>query len=217
MRTPARITLVTGAESSLGAEVAQQLACPDTHVIVNFSRNASRAESIAAAIRDAGGQASTLAADIADDTATAAMIGTIAARFGRLDTVILNQSGGPELGSDLGHGVRLNHGAQRRLAQLAMPLMPAGGRIVFVTSHQAHFFPNKAVPKGYAAIAASQRASETALYTMRSEFTRAGIQFTVVSGNMADSAFAAAIANSATTPSPTGIVYVGGANYLMTA
>lgn len=214
---PARIVLVTGASKGLGAQVAQHLASPDTHVIVNFGGNASRAEGVAAAIREAGGHASTLAADICDETDTAAMIGTIAARFGRLDAVILNQAGGLEFGSDPSHAVRPNRGAQRRLAQLAMPLMPVGGRIVFVTSHQAHFFPNKAVPKGCAAIAASQRASETALYTMRSEFARTGIGFTVVSGNMTDSTFAAAIANSATTPSPTGIVYVGGANYLMTA
>ena len=34
---------------------------------------------------------------------------------------------------------------------MAVPLMPVGGRIVFVTSHQAHFFPHKAVPMGYTA------------------------------------------------------------------
>lgn len=150
------------------------------------------------------------------------MIESIATRFGRLYAMILNASGGHELGADPGYAMRLNRDAQRRLALLAMPLMSAGGRIVFVTSHQAHFFPNKAVPKGYAAVAASKRAGETALYAMRSEFVHAGIQFTVVSGNISDelpavNEFATAIVNSATTPSPSGIVYVRGADYLMTA
>jgi NAD(P)-dependent dehydrogenase (short-subunit alcohol dehydrogenase family) len=214
---PARIILVTGASRGIGAEVAQQLASPDTHVIVNYREKAKRAETIAAAIRSAGGHASTLAADISDETAAAAMMDSIAARFGRLDALILNASGGLEQGADPGYAMRLNRDAQRRLALLATPLMPRGGRIVFVTSHQAHFFPNKAVPKGYSAVAASKRAGETALYAMRSEFERAGVRLTVVSGDMIDGTIAAAIVNAARTPNPSGIVYVGGADYLMTA
>ena len=64
--------------------------------------------------------------------------------------------------------------------------MPAGGRIVFVTSHAAHFFPHRAVPKGQTAVAASKWAGETALYAMRSEFRRAGVHLTVVSGDAGD-------------------------------
>lgn len=223
---PARIVLVTGASHGVGAEVAHQLANADSHVIVHYRENGPRAEAVASAIRDAGGYASTLAGDIAEDTETAAMIDCVAQRFGRLDTMILNASGGPELGADPRHALHVNRDAQRRLVSLAMPLMPAGGRIVFVTSHQAHFFPDKAVPKGYAAVAASRRAGETALYAKRAEFARAGIQLTVVSGNITDEAgasrpavseFATAIVRSATSPSPSGIVYVGRADYLMTA
>jgi 3-oxoacyl-[acyl-carrier protein] reductase len=242
---PKRIILVTGGSRGIGAEVAQQLASPDTHVIVNYREKAKRAETIAEAIRTAGGNASTLGADISDAAAAAAMIGTIAARFGRLDALILNASGGLELGADPGYAMRLNRDAQRRLALLAMPLIPAGGRIVFVTSHQAHFFPNKAVPKGYSAVAASKRAGETALHMMRSQFDRAGIRLSVVSSDMIDGTiivrllhrrdpeavearrtvaplptigqFATAIANAVTTPMPSSIVFVGGADYLATA
>jgi NAD(P)-dependent dehydrogenase (short-subunit alcohol dehydrogenase family) len=245
MQTPARIVLITGASRGIGAEVARQLAGPDTHVIVNYREKAKRADAVADAIRAAGGHASTLAADISDEVDVAAMIESIAARFGRLDTLILNASGGLELGADPGYAMRLNRDAQRRLALLAMPLMPSGGRIVFVTSHQAHFYPHKAVPKGYAAVAASKRAGETALYAMRSQFDRAGVRFSVVSGDMIDGTiivrllerrdpgavlarrshahlptmneFAAAIVNAADTPNPSGIAYVGGADYLMIA
>lgn len=217
--TPTRIVLVTGASSGTGAEVAQLLADPGTHVIVNFCEHADRAERVAAAIRDAGGHASTLGADLTDAAATATMIDSIANDFGRLDVLVLNASGGLHPAADPGYAMRLNRDAQRRLAMLAMPLMPAGGRIVFVTSHQAHFFPLKAVPKGYAAVAASMRAGETALYARRSQFERAGIGYTVVSGDMIDGTteFATAIARAASTPHPSGIVYVGGAHYLMTA
>ncbi|MEU0494092.1 SDR family oxidoreductase [Mycobacterium sp. NPDC006124] len=240
-----RIVLVTGASRGIGAEVAQQLASPDTHVIVNYREKATRAEGIAAAIRDAGGRASTMGADISDEADATAMMATIEARFGRLDALVLNASGGLEMGADPGYAMRLNRDAQRRLAQLAVPLMPVDGRIVFVTSHQAHFFPNKAVPKGYSAVAASKRAGETALYAMRSAFSRAGVRLTVVSGDMIDGTiivrllqrrdpdavaarrthgtlptvheFSGAIVSAVTMPSPPGIVYVGGSDYLMTA
>lgn len=214
---PARTVLVTGASRGVGGAVARQLADADTHVIVNYRKNARRAEAIASIIRDAGGHASTLAADISDEAATSMMIENIAARFGRLDAMILNASGGLELEVNPGYAM-LSRDAQRRLALQAISVMPVGARIVFVTNHQAHFFPTKAVPKGYAAVAASMRAGETALYAIRSEFARAGIGFTVVSGDIADGdEFAAAIVHSATTPHSPGVVYVGKANYLMTA
>jgi 3-oxoacyl-[acyl-carrier protein] reductase len=214
---PARIVLITGGSKGIGAQVAQELTSAGTHVVVNYRESAECAESIAQAIRIAGGQASTLRADISDETECAAMIDTIAARFGRLDALILNASVGVELGSHPGYAMRRNRDAQRRLALMAVPLMPAGGRIVFVTSHQAHFFPYKAVPKGYTALAASKRAGEATLHAMRPEFRRAGVHFTVVSGDLADTTFAGAIANAANTANPSGIVYVGGPDHLMTA
>ena len=242
---PERIVLVTGASRGIGAEVARQLADPNTHVIVNYREKAKRAEDIAEAVRDAGGHASTLRADISDEADATAMMESIETRFGRLDALVLNASGGLEMGADPSYAMRLNRDAQRRLAQLAVPMMPVDGRIVFVTSHQAHFFPNKAVPKGYSAVAASKRAGETALYAMRAVFSRAGVRLTVVSGDMIDGTiivrllqrrdpdavkarrvhgtlptvteFSEAIVSSVTMPSPPGIVYVGGADYLMTA
>lgn len=214
---PARIVLVTGGSRGTGAEVARQLASPDTHVVVNYRANGGPAESIARAIRYVGGHASTLCADISDEIESAAMIDTIAARFGRLDTLILNASVGQGPGTNLGYAKRLNRDAQRRLALRAVPLMPVGGRFVFVTSHAAHFFPHRAVPKGQTVVAASKWAGETALYAMRSEFRNAGVRLTVVSGDEGDPTFAGAIVNAANAANPSGIVYVGGADSLMIA
>ncbi|MDX1871985.1 SDR family oxidoreductase [Mycolicibacterium sp. 120266] len=241
--TTNQIVLVTGASRGIGAEVAKQLAEPDTHVIVNYREKAKRAETVADDIRDLGGQASTVGADISDEASAAAMITEIGRRFGRLDMLVLNASGGLEQGADAGYAMRLNRDAQRRLVELALPLMPPGARIVFVTSHQAHFYPHKAVPKGYAPIALSKRAGETALHGMKHEFDRRGIHFTVVSGDMIDGTiiirllqrrdpgavdarrahaplptieeFAAAIAGAARSPYHPGIVYVGGSDYLI--
>lgn len=143
---------------------------------------------------------------IAGESDAAALIDDAAARFGRLDTLVLNAS-----------ATRLDRDELRHLVQRAVRLMPSGGHIVFVTSHQAHFYPHKAVPMGYGPVAARMRAGETALYAMRSEFSRAGIRFTVVSGDALDESFGSAIVTAATTPNPSGVVYVGSADYLMTA
>jgi 3-oxoacyl-[acyl-carrier protein] reductase len=211
----ARIVLVTGASRGIGAEVAQQLAAPDTHVVVNYRQNAKRAKAVVDRIRRAGGHASAIRADICDEAAATAMIGQVEREFGRLDVLVLNTSGGRALGVDPAYAMRLNRDAQRRLATSALPIMPVDGQVIFVTSHQAHFFPNKAVPKGYAPVAASRRAGETALYAMRAEFDRKGIHFTVVSGEMmSDNELSARIAHTASTPYRSGIVFVGGADYL---
>lgn len=237
------IALVTGASRGIGAEVARQLGAAGSHVIVNYREKAKRADAVADEIRGTGGVATTMAADISDEAATAAMIAEIDSRHGRLDVLVLNASGGLEHGADPGYAMRLNRDAQRRLVELALPLMPAGARIVFVTSHQAHFYPNKAVPMGYGPIAASKRAGETALYGMRHEFDKRGVHFTVVSGDMIDGTiiirllqrrdpaavdarrchaplptideFATAIVGAAQSPYHPGIVYVGGSDYLI--
>ena len=205
---PARIVLVTGGSRGIGADVAMQLASPDTHVIVNYRENDADAETTAHAIRFAGGRASTFRADISDEAECAAMIDAVTADFGRLDVLILTASVGAELGAHPGYAQRRNRDAQRRVALTALPLMPAGGRIVFVTSHQAHFYPYKAVPKGYTAAAASRRAGEATLNAMRPEFHRAGVHLTVVAGDMVDDDFAGAIVDAANTANPSGIVYV---------
>jgi 3-oxoacyl-[acyl-carrier protein] reductase len=214
---PARIVLVTGGSAGIGADVAQHLTSTDTHVVVNYRANAERAESIARTIRTSGGHASTLRADISDDGECTSMIDTIAARFRRLDALILNATVGVELGAHPGYAMRLNREAQRRMALKAVPLMPAGGRIVFVTNHQAHFFPYKAVPKGHTAVAASRRAGEATLHAMRPEFHRAGVHFTVISGDMTDPMFAEAIVGAVNTPNPSSVVCVRGPDHLLTA
>ncbi len=216
-KAPARIVLVTGGSRGMGAQTAQQLADADTHVVVHYRNSAARAQAVADAITDAGGHASILRADISDAAECAAMVDTVAERFGRLDALVLNASVRLDPEAHPGYAMRLNREAQRRLALTAMPLIPAGGRIVFVTNHQAHFYPYKAVPKGHTAVAAGRWAGETTLYAMRSDFQRAGVHFAVVSGDRADDSFAGAIVNAVNTANPTGMVYVGGPEHRMTA
>ncbi|MFF2549691.1 SDR family oxidoreductase [Nocardia sp. NPDC058058] len=237
-----RIVLITGASRGIGAETARVLAARGDHVVINYREKRKRAETIAAEIAAAGGSASVAGADISDPDSAAALIDGVVAEFGRLDVLILNASGGLERDADPGYAMRLNRDAQAGLVDLALPHLPGGGRLVFVTSHQAHFSPTRPVPTGYEPIAASKRAGEDALRALIPEFDRRGITFTVVSGDMIDGTiivrllerrdpeavtarrehgtlptiedFATAIADATTAPAPENhTVYVGGQDF----
>ncbi|MEV6215928.1 SDR family oxidoreductase [Nocardia sp. NPDC051833] len=185
--TAQRVVLVTGASRGIGAEAAVQFGAAGAHVIVNFREKRKRAQVVVDRIIGAGGSASTLGADVSDPEQVTEMAAEIRQAFGRLDTLVLNASGGLERDADPGYALRLNRDAQVNLATSLLPLLPAGGRIVFVTSHQAHFIHEKTdVPQGYIPIATSKRAGEDALRALIPEFRAHGVGFTVVSGDMID-------------------------------
>lgn len=183
-RAVSKVFLVTGASRGIGAEIATQLASPSHHVVVNYREKTKRADEVVETVRAAGGDASAVQADITDEQAVAGMLDDIRMRLGGLDMLVLNASGGLEPGSDSGYAMRLNHDAQVRLTRLALPLMSPGGRIVFVTSHLAHFYGHRPVPTDYLPIATSKLAGEDALRGMLNEFEAVGITFVVVSGDM---------------------------------
>jgi 3-oxoacyl-[acyl-carrier protein] reductase len=184
------VILITGASRGIGAEVATQLASRERHVIVNYREKARRAKDIVDAIRGRGGDASAAQADLCDESAMAAMVDDIRRRFGQLDVLVLNASGGLERGAAPDYAMRINCDAQESLVRLALPLMPRGGRIVFVTSHQAHFLGRKPVPADYLPIAVSKRAGEDALRATSPTLKAKGISFVVVSGDMIDGTLA---------------------------
>lgn len=187
-RTPVRrVALVTGASRGIGAETAKLLAANGMHVVVNYREKAKRAQTVVDEITAAGGSASAIGADLSVRQDVTRMLDELDHAFGRLDTLVLNASGGLERDADPGYALRLNRDAQVQLATAALRLLSPGGRIVFVTSHQAHFHgTGRPLPDGYEPIAASKRAGEDALRAMIPEFARRAVGFTVVSGDMID-------------------------------
>jgi NAD(P)-dependent dehydrogenase (short-subunit alcohol dehydrogenase family) len=112
------------------------------------------------------------------------MYAQIAEAWSYLDLLILNASGGLEKDKPKDYATRLNRDAQFRLVENALPFMPSGGRIVFVTSHLAHFSGTKPVAGVYEPVARSKRAGEDALRAMIPELACRGISFAVVSGDL---------------------------------
>jgi len=179
-----KVALVTGGSRGVGADTARILASRGIRVAVNYRDKARRAEQVVAQVIDAGSNGIAVQADITDRASVAAMMESVQEVFGALDFLILNASGGLEKDADDTYAFRLNRDAQVDLVEQAMPLMPAGSRIVFVTSHLAHFHGEQPVMAEYEPVAASKQAGETALRAMIPQLGEAGISLVVVSGDL---------------------------------
>jgi NAD(P)-dependent dehydrogenase (short-subunit alcohol dehydrogenase family) len=83
------IALVTGAGSGIGAGVAALLAEAGAHVICADLR-LDAADAVAARIAEAGGAATALEVDVADEASVKRLFGEVAGRFGRLDLLVNN-------------------------------------------------------------------------------------------------------------------------------
>lgn len=179
-----KVALVTGASRGIGASVAQLLAEQGADVVINYRRKQARADEVAAQVHRSGRRALVAQADITNDEQMAAMMEAVAREFGRLDLLILNASGGLEKDGGPNYAMQVNVGGQLRTVDLAIPLMPTGGRIVYVTSHLAHFYGQKPVYPGYEPVAESKKAGETALLARLAEFEARGVSLVTVSGDL---------------------------------
>lgn len=179
-----KVALVTGASRGIGAAVARILAERGADVVVNYRSKRVRAEEVAATIRASGRQALLAQADMTAEAEMRAMMSLIEEQLGRLDLLILNASGGLEKDRPAEYALELNMTAQVRTVDLALPLMRRGGRIVFVTSHLAHFHGAKPGYAAYEPVASSKKAGEEALRARIPQLSELGITLLVVSGDL---------------------------------
>jgi NAD(P)-dependent dehydrogenase (short-subunit alcohol dehydrogenase family) len=175
--------LITGASRGIGADTAVKLAQRGFDVALNYRNKGPRAEQVAARIHALGGRAVLAQADITNEDEVAAMMRLVEREFGQLDALILNASGGLEAGKAADYAMTLNLTAQMSVAKSATGVLRPGSRIVFVTSHWAHFYGNKPVMPAYEAVAKSKRAGEEALREYSSKLVERGISLIVVSGD----------------------------------
>ena len=136
-----RCAAVAGASGGLGLGCAQALAADGVRVVL-CGRDAARAEAAAHDIRDAGGDAVGLAADVSTVDGAAGFVARAIDALGRLDIVVAN-AGGPPAGTFASTDVdaylpalELNLLSTVAMCKAAVPAMVerGWGRIVAITS-----------------------------------------------------------------------------------
>jgi len=199
--TPGQLTgaraLITGSSRGIGAKTAEYLADAGASVVINYRNKEARAQKLVENIEASGGTAIAVGADLTDAVGVARMVGSIKERWGGLDLLILNASGGMEADMGEDYAMKLNRDAQVGLLMSALPLMERGARVVFVTSHQAHFIREVETMPEYVPVALSKRAGEDALRGMNDQMKSLGIDFVVVSGDMIEGTVTATLLNRA--------------------
>ncbi|NYF16181.1 NAD(P)-dependent dehydrogenase (short-subunit alcohol dehydrogenase family) [Microbacterium sp. AK009] len=188
-----KTALVTGSSRGIGADTVRYLAEAGADVVINYRNKAPRAEKLASQLRDLGVRVLVVGADLTDPASVQAMFAEVEREFGRLDVLVLNASGGMEAGMAEDYALRLNRDAQVSVLETALPLLGAGARVVFVTSHQAHFIRTTPTMPEYEPVALSKRAGEDALRERIPMLTERGVEFVVVSGDMIEGTITATL------------------------
>ena len=89
-----KVVLVTGGSSGIGRSTCLTFADQGARVAVHAFRGIERAQSVVTKIRQGGGNAEILTADLRTEAAADALIDSVIDKFGRLD-VLINNAGDP--------------------------------------------------------------------------------------------------------------------------
>jgi 3-oxoacyl-[acyl-carrier protein] reductase len=179
-----KTALVTGASRGIGASVARQLGQLGVDVAINYRSKGPKAQAVADELIALGRKPLLVQGDITDAQDIATIFDAIQAAWGRLDLLVLNASGGLEQDKAPDYAMQLNLTAQVKLVEGALPLMQHGGRIVFVTSHLAHFHGTGPGYDGYESVAVSKKAGENALREMIPRLAGLELRLVIVSGDL---------------------------------
>jgi enoyl-[acyl-carrier protein] reductase III len=178
---------VTGAARGIGRAIAHKLASAGCDVAVNYYNSHEEAEALCSEIRAIGRRAVAIKASVGLPESVDELFAELKNHFDRLDIVVSNAASGvlrPTMEMTLKHWrwcMETNAFALNLLAQRAVPLMPAGGRIIAMSSLGAE----RAMPN-YGFIGASKAALESLVRSLAQELGPRGIRVTAVSAGVVD-------------------------------
>jgi len=140
-----KTALVTGASRGIGRATALALGKAGAQVLVHYSRAAAEAEAVVKEIRDAGGRAEMVAADLSSPVAPHALAKQVRAIVGdRLDILVANAGVSKAATieettvADFDHQFAVNVRAPFFLVQQLLPILGEGSSVVLVSSLAAH-------------------------------------------------------------------------------
>ena len=137
-----KVAIVTGSSRGIGRSIAIQLAKAGAKVVIS-SRKLAACEDVVQTIRDAGGEAMAIAANISDKAQVEALVAQTRAAWGGIDIMVCNAATNPYYGPMTGMSdevfdkiMRNNVLSNAWLCNLAYPDMKAkkDGAIVIVSS-----------------------------------------------------------------------------------
>ncbi|PSC69687.1 tropinone reductase-like 3 [Micractinium conductrix] len=142
-RLEGKVAVVTASTAGIGLGIVRRLAQEGARVVVS-SRKAATVEETVAALRREGLEVAGTACHVGDKAALQRLIQFTLDTYGKIDILVSNAAVNPAAGpilsmedSAIQKIVDINIVSAVLLAKLAVPHMPSGGSIVFVSSYTA--------------------------------------------------------------------------------
>lgn len=171
-----RTAIVTGASRGIGRQIAIQLAQSGMNVIVNYASSKEKAEEVVHLIQTAGGEATTIHADISKVSEVERLFAETIKQYGAVD-ILINNAGTMNMATldqvteeEFDQHIALNVKGTYFACQQAMEHMQEGGTIInFSTSVSGAMLP------GYSLYGATKGAVEQLTRQLAKEFGPKGI------------------------------------------
>ncbi|MDZ5711492.1 SDR family NAD(P)-dependent oxidoreductase [Jeotgalibacillus haloalkalitolerans] len=91
-----KVALITGASRGLGKSMAVKLAEAGFKVVINYNSNHEKAEAIVQQIRNSGGEAVAISADVTSEEAVKKLVADSHEAFGQPIEILVNNATGPQ-------------------------------------------------------------------------------------------------------------------------
>jgi NAD(P)-dependent dehydrogenase (short-subunit alcohol dehydrogenase family) len=187
-RLEGKVAVVTGSSSGIGAATAGLFAREGAKVVVVANQNVAGGEEVVRSIRDEGGEALLVQADVAVEADCKRIMDSAVEAFGRLDILVNNagaQSGTPTVElteEEFDQIMGVNIKGVFFCCKHAIPYMKqAGGGAIVTTSSRAAFIPTNVAP----IYCASKAAAQSWTHALALEHAGDGIRAnTILPGNI---------------------------------
>jgi len=151
MRLTGKVAVITGASRGIGAAIAKQFASEGARIVVNYRSNRIAADEVVQAIRDNGGHAISVRADVSSQSDVIELVEAAVHAFGRID-ILVNNAGWAKLQSleeldvsAIDQQLAINVKGLILATQAVAKKMTDGGRVINISSIAAKGTPGGSV------------------------------------------------------------------------
>ena len=182
-----QVALITGGARGIGRATALKLANAGADIALVYYNSSDEAAELVSQIQALGRKAIAIQANVADAQSVAQLFEAFKQHFNTLNILVSNAASGvlkPALKMSTKHWrwcMETNALALNHLVSMGCELMPAGGRVLALSSLGAH----RAIPN-YAFIGASKAALEALVRSLSLELAPRGISVNTVSAGVVD-------------------------------